>query len=333
MSLVLSLVAVLLSLVAQSAPPPARQSTGELPETKVVLRISREFIHELTAKQFKRDVPIEMDFSGTTVMGSASARGTTEVEIQASENSCNFELVVNGQVTTELVATSRATQTHLHGFAPFKGRRRIVFDDASFLGQNVNLETSYHSSIDRICSFRSGVMGALARNLASSALRRDLSQDDLKAGDEVRARLTAEIIKESDGLLATLNKVGSMVKKGEELLRDEKLLSARSVQHYLAATKRSLYISIGPPQHQIAKLPRSRASEREPIELWVAIQKPGKVDRLSPLLANWKIVKPFILPRIAQQSPETAKILDEVQVKSVDGWHIVTFAPKLLESL
>lgn len=333
MSLLLSLVGVLLSLVSQITPAQAQEPTRELPETKVVLRISREFIHELTAKQFKRDVPIDMQFDGTTVTGSASARGTTEVEIQASENSCNFELVVNGQVTTELVATGRATQAYLHGFAPFKGRRRIVFDDASFLGRNVDLETSYHSSVERICSFRSGFMGVMARNLASSALRRDLPQDDLRAGDEVRARLTAEIVKESDGLLATLNRVGSIVKKGEELLRDEKLLSARSVQHYLAATERSLYISIGPPQHRIAKLPRSSASEREPIELWVAIQKPGKVDRFSPLLANWKIVKPFILPRIAQHSPETAKILDEVQVKSVDGWHIVTFAPKLLDSL
>ena len=119
----------------------------------------------------------------------------------------------------------------------------------------------------------------------------------------------------------------------EQLLREEKLLSARSDEHYLAATERSLYISIGPPNHRIARLPRLQASERQPIELWVAIQKPGQPARLNPVLSNWKLGKPFILPRIAEHSPEAAKILDEVQVRPVDGWYVVTFAPHLLESL
>src|SRR5437868_1162364 len=140
----------------QSVPAAANPSARDLPETKVVLRISREFIHELTAKQFKRDVPIDMDFGGTKVEGQAHATGITTVEIQASENSCNFELVVKGEVSTELTATGRSVQSRLHGLAPFAGRRRIVFNDDTFSGQSASVETSYHSTVDRICSFRSG---------------------------------------------------------------------------------------------------------------------------------------------------------------------------------
>jgi hypothetical protein len=320
-------------LFLQSVRIEAQQPAADLPETKLVLRVSREFIHELTAKQFKRDEPIEMDFTGTVVTGSAQANGTTDVRIKASDNSCDFDLIVNGQVTTQLVATSRSVQMNFRGCAPFKGRRRVVFDEIFFSGRKVEVEATYHSTLDRICSFRSGLIGVLVRGASKSMIRRSLAEDDLKADDEVRTKLTAAIEKESDGFLATLNKVGSIVKQGEELLREEKLLSARSVQHYLAATERSLYISVGPPQHQIARLPRLRASEREPIELWVAIRKEGKPDRFSPILEHWKLVKPFILSRIAKQSPESAKILDQVHVKTVEGWHVLTFAPNFLDSL
>jgi hypothetical protein len=33
---------------------------------------------------------------------------------------------------------------------------------------------------------------------------------------------------------------------------------------------------------------------------------------------------------VAKDTPELSKIIEQVQVASVDGWHVVTFAPKLL---
>jgi hypothetical protein len=332
MNFALNLVAAFTLLSPLSMQAEALQPPKELPETQVVLRISREFIHELTAKQFKRDVPIDLNSNGMAVSGMALAEGATDVKIQASDNACDFELVVEGMVITRLVAANRSVRIRLNGSAPFKARRRIVFADDAFSGQNVEVDTIYHSTVEGICSDRIGLIGTLARAAAHSKIQRTLPEADVQASEEVRTRLAEAIEKESDQMLATLNKIGAIVEQGEALLREEKLLSTRSVQHYLAATERNLYISIGPPEHRIAKLPRLSPSEREPIELWVAIKKPGKPDRFSPILANWKLVKPFILPRIAEHSAETAKILDQAQVKSVDGWHVVTFAPSLLES-
>ena len=320
-------------LLLHVLPVEAQQPAPALPETKVVLRISREFIHELTAKQVNRDVPIDLNSKSVAITGTAHAEGTTDVKIKASDNACDFELVLDGRVSTQLVATDRSVQVHLQGTAPFKARRRIVFADDAFSGHKVEVDTSYRSTIEAICSSRNGLIGDMVRTTATWRTRRVLPEEDLRAADEVRSRLSAAIEKETDELLATLNRIGSIVKQGEEVLREEKLISARSVQHYLAATERSIYISIGPPEHRMAKLPILTASERAPIELWVAIKKPGKKDAFSPVLENWKLVKPFILPRIAKRSPETAKILDLVQVRTVDNWHVLTFAPDLLGSL
>ena len=309
------------------------EPTIDLPETRVVLRISREFIYELTRQRFQKDVPVSLISGNAVVQGTANAEGTTDIEIQASENACSFDLIVRGNVTTRLVASTGGVQLRLHGDAPFTASRRVLFEDVAFTARRAEVATSYHSTIEGICAFQGGLIGAVKRGVASSTARWTIPGSDLQAGEEVRARLIDAIDSESDGLLITLNKVGAIVKEGEQLLRDEKLLSSRSVQHYLAATPRSLYISLGPPGHRIAKLPRLTAPERQPIELWVAIRKPGKVDRFSSVLANWKLVKPFILPRIAERSPEAAKLLDQVEIRKVQDWHVLTFAPELLKSL
>jgi hypothetical protein len=302
-----------------------------LPETKVVLRISREFIHELTGKNFKRDAPIDKNAFGAKVEGSAHADGTFDVKLHESDNASDFDILVNGEVLTQAVATSRPVQVYAHGTAAFSGRRRIVFDGNAFVGQAIEMDVTYRSSIDQICSFRGGLRGALARGIARPIVRRNLPEADRQAGIEIRAQLTTGIENESDQLMVTMNKVGPLLKQGEEILREEKVLSARSVQHYLAATERHLYLSIGPPEHRIPKLPKLDDAKRGPIEMWIAIKKASKEDLLSPLLKHWNVMKPFVLQRIGLRSPELAKIIEQVQVESVDGWYVVTFAPKLLE--
>ena len=311
----------------------AGQPAPELPETRIVLRISRTFIRELTAKEFQRDVPVEMNEGQTAVKGTAHAEGVTDVQIQANDNACSFDLVVNGRVSTRLTATTRAVQVRLQGNAPFEARRRIAFEDVAFSARPVAVTTNYQSNMEGICSFRPGLVGAFARGVAAATVRNRLGEYDQEAGAEVRQRLTAAIEAENDEMLTTLNKICALVKEGEQLLREEQVLSARNVHHYVAATEKNLYISLGPPNHRIAQLPRLQPSEREPIELWVGIRKAGKPDRFSPIIANWRFVKPFILPRIAKQSPETARILDQVQVRQVGDWHVLTFAPDLLKSL
>jgi hypothetical protein len=308
----------------------AQQPAKPLPETKVILRISREFIFQLTGKQFKRDEPIDKNTAGGTVEGSAHVDGTYDVKLQESDNACEFDLFVNGEVLTQVVASSRPVQVHAHGIAAFSGRRRISFDGNAFAGQAIDMNVTYCSSIDSICSFRGGLIGALTRGIARPIVRGKLPESDRQAGDEIHTRLTTAIEKDTDQLIVTMNKVGPLLKKGEEALRKEKVLSVTGVQHYLAATKQHLYMSIGSPGRRIPSLPTLDASKRGPIELWVAINKANKEDLLSPVLEHWNLIKPLVLERMAKRSPDLVKILDHVQVESVEGWHVVLFAPKLL---
>jgi hypothetical protein len=78
-------------------------------------------------------------------------------------------------------------------------------------------------------------------------------------------------------------------------------------------------------------LPRLDVSKRGPVELWIAIDKANKQDLFGPALEHWSLIRPFVLQRIKRDTPELSKIIEQVQVVSVDGWHVVTFAPKLLE--
>jgi hypothetical protein len=315
----------------QAEAQPAVGGAKLLPETKVVLRISREFIHELTGKQFKRDEPIEKNSFGATVKGSAHVEGTFEVKLQKSDDASDFDLLVNGEILTQVVASSRPIQVYAHGVAAFNGRRRVVFDGNAFTGRVSEMNVTYHSHIDQLCSFRGGLIGALTRGIARPTVRRDLPEADCQAGNEIRTELTTAIEKETDQLLVTMNKVGPLLKQGEEILRQEKVLSTSSVQHYLAATEQHLYMSIGLPGQRIPSLPRLEVSKRGPIELWIAIKKASKEDLLTPVLKHWSFIKPFLLQRIRLRSLELGKIVEQVQVESVEGWYVVTFAPKLLE--
>ena len=325
---VLAICSVLLSQGLQAE---AQQPPKALPETKVVLRISQKFIQEVTGKEFKRDAPIDKFAFGAHVKGTIRVGGTFDVKLHKSNNAADFDVFVNGEALTETVATSRAVQVYGHGAGAFNGRRRIAFDGGAFTGQVVEMNVTYHSNIDHLSSFRWGLIGALSRGIARPAARRILPEADWQAGKDIRTQLTSAIEKESDQLMVTINKVGPLLTKGEEILREQKVLSASSLQHYLAATEEHLYMSVGPPEHRIATLPRLDVSKLGPVELWIAIDKANRQDLFSPALEYWTFIKPFVLPRINRNSPELGKIIEQVHVISVDGWHVVTFAPKLLE--
>jgi hypothetical protein len=314
----------------QGIPVDAQPPTGQLPETKVVLRISREFILELTGKQFRRDEPIHKKTFGAIVEGTALVTGRFDVGLQRSDSAAEFDLLVNGEILTRWTATSRAVQVYAHGFAAFQGRRRIAFDGNAFTGQAIDMGATYRSDIDRICSFRTGPFGELSRDIADPLARLRLPRADGQAENQIRNELSTAIEKDTDHLLLAMNKVGPLLKQGEEILRQEKVLSASSVEHYLAATEQHLYMSLGPPGHRIPELPRLDVSQRGPIEMWIAIKKVSTGDSLTPVLKHWELVKPFVLQRIARESPELVKIVEHVQVESVAGWYVVRFAPKLL---
>jgi hypothetical protein len=311
----------------------AQESNKLLPETKVVLRISREFFREITGKQFERDEPIAKNSFGVLVQGVARAKGTFDVKLQKSSSAIDFDFLVKGEVSTQVVGTRGRVQVHGHGVAEFNGRRRVVFDGNAFTGQALEISATYRSSFDQACSVRRGLIGSLTRGIALRTARRNLPESNQEAENDLRSQLTIAIGKETDQILLTMNKVGPLLKKGEEILREQKVLSESSVQHYLATTEEDLYLSIGPPEHRIPILPKLDSTKRGPIEMWIAVENASQDGLRDSFLQDWSLAQPFILQLIGEDSPKLVNIVEQVQVQVavVEGWYVLTIAPKLLE--
>jgi hypothetical protein len=226
-----------------------------------------------------------------------------------------------------------------HGFAPFTARRRIVHKDGEFVGEAIEIDTTHQSSLDEIRPFRGGLIGRMTRRIALPTVRRGLVEGDRQIEDEIRTQVSKIITTETDELMIVINKIGPMIKKGEELLIAEDLLPKSGLHLYRASTKDCLLFSTGLPNRRIAQIPVFHPDKHAPLELWIAKREESKEKRLEFLLKHWELVTPLIDAQLARHYPEFAKsfegklyrFLNNVQIESVAGWHVVTFAPQLAE--
>jgi hypothetical protein len=85
-------------------------------------------------------------------------------------------------------------------------------------------------------------------------------------------------------------------------------------------------------------LPNMDKDKQAPLELWIAVSKDAlKEERRTLLLKQWRLIAPSLAVQLQRRSPELtkelgeplARLLDEAQIHEVDGWHVITFAPKL----
>jgi hypothetical protein len=301
----------------------ASAQEAKLPETKVVLRMTREFLNELTGKQYQSEDEIKTRISGADVAAQGTIECTFDVKLHPSQTECAFDLVVKGTFITQITATRRPVLANLHGAAPFHGTRRIVFDGAGFTGQEIDLQATHHSDLDQVSSSRRGLIGAITRSAARKSINRSLPASDRQISEQVRTHLTKTLKDESDQRMTALNQTVKMiVKEAEELLREEKLVAANSLHRYFAATEHHLCMSIGPARHRIPALPALEPAKRAAIELWIA-----KGDDVGSVLDSWELVKPAVFQRVARRWPALAKMLEEVRVESVEGWYVATLAP------
>lgn len=326
----------LVVLVAISLPVDAQQP--DLPETRIVLRVSRKFIRCLVGREFAHTEPIESTIDGTVLNGSARVTGKFHINLIESTTESDFELGVTGEVTTQLTATRRPVVIQAHGAAPFSGKRRIMHTGDEFTADPVTIDVNHRFVLDEICPFRRGVIGAVTKRLARPAVRRSLADGDRQADDEIRAKLTQGLETELDKLVVAVNKVPPLVKQAHEIVIAENKLPKEGVRFYRAATKEHLFISVGKPDHRIPTLPALAKEMEAPLELWIAVSKKAdKAERRRFLLQNWKLIVPLLTLQLERRSPELVKEIDEPLVKmledviihEVPGWHVVAFAPKI----
>lgn len=318
--------AALFLLAAGGLTVPALAQEPTEPRPQIVLRIARPFLVELTSVQFRRAEPIDTTALGASVQGTAFIHGRFGVKLHKSETESAFDLLVDGLVETRSAATRRPVVVHTHGTAPFQARRRVVFKQLSFDPRAVAVDACYHSSLDRVCSFRGGLTGALVRRVARPIAERSLPEGDRIAGQEIRGQLAESVTQESDKLITVLNEAGDTIEdllallRSADLLPQEKLLGVGSTDEYLFA---GLGFAGARPE-----LPEAAGPARAPVELWINHTKPQRERRFAEALDDWHRVKPFVLLALWQTSPRYARLLENIRAEVLPEqrqWHVIRF--------
>jgi hypothetical protein len=333
------LVASLSALAAQFLSVATQEPAKPLPETRIVLRVTGKFIQGLVGVRFQRDEVIDTEIDGVVVTGTAHVTGKFRITLHESKTEGDFDVMGHGEVLTQLAATRRPVVVQTHGAAPFSVRQRIVHKGELFVAQTLTIDVQNHFTLDEIRPCRGGLLtGALTKRIARPFVRRGLAEGDHQADDEIRTRMTQELGIELDKLIVALNKIPPLVKQAYELIILENKPPTKEMRVYRAATKEHLLFSIGAPDRRIPNLPKLDKDKPAPLELWIAVDKNALTEeRRKAILANWRLIAPYLRNQLQRRSPELVKevdepltrLLEEVQMHEVAGWHVLTFAPKI----
>jgi hypothetical protein len=332
------LIASLASIVTPFLAAHAQEPGKPLPETRIVLRVSGKFIQGLLGVRFQRDEPIRENVNGIAVTGTARVAGKLHVRLHESNTESKFDVLVRGEVLSQLAATSRPVVVLAHGTAPVSAFQPIVYQDHEFMAQTLTMDVRNHFTLDQICSCRGGLTGALTRRIARPFVRRGLADGDSLADEKIRTKMTPVLETELGKLVEVLNKMPPLVKKAHELIILENKLPPDGVRFYRAATKEHLLISIGKPNQHIPSLPNLDKDKQAPLELWIGVARNANAEeRRKLILQNWRLITPYLRAQLQRRSPQLTKeldepldhLLEEVQIHEMPGWHVLTFAPRI----
>ena len=329
-----SLAAIVTPFLAAHAQEPGKP----VPETRIVLRVSGKFIQGLLGVRFQRDEPIGENVNGTVVTGTARVAGQLHVRLHESNTESNFDVLVRGEVLSQLAATRRPVVVLTHGTAPFSACQSIVHLDDQFMAQTLAMDVRNHFTLDEIRSYRGGLTGALTRRIARPYVRRGLADGDSQADEKIRAEMVPVTETELGKLVVVLNKIPPLVKTAHELIILENQPPPDGIRFYRAATKEHLLISIGGPNRRIPSLPNLDKDKQAPLELWIGVARnASREERRKFILQNWRLITPFLRAQLQSRSPQLTKeldeplthLLEEVQIHEMPGWHVLTFAPRI----
>ncbi|MBI3822403.1 MAG: hypothetical protein HY289_06955 [Planctomycetes bacterium] len=326
--------ALIVSPLQAQAPDPPK-------ETRVVLRISREFIHTLLGVRFQGDEPIDSSERGVVVAGNAHFLGKTDITLHKSETESDFDLLITGTIDTQINAAKRPVVVFAHGGAPFSVSRRIVFDGKKFTGQPICMTVANRFALDDITTARGRPLGPVARGLVTPIVRRGLADGDRQADNEIRAKVSTQVEELTNKLLDALNKVEPAIHHAKEVIHADLKAKDADLRILRAATSEHLLISIGHPDRVMAKLPALKQNEEAPVELWIHQSLFDENAHMRFLKDHWQDLKKLVHDQLIQRHrklekdlrvklPDILKIEPPMRVKGTPGY-VIRFAPKFRE--
>jgi len=295
---------------------------GEIKETRVVLRISREFIRNHAIPSIEEVTAINMCRFGAHVTGTAKTTGQTTINMVVRERDAVFTFHFKGTTLTKTVATKHPVAIYSSGRTDFVAQREIHFDGVLFSHRPATIEATYCSTIDCLAT-PPRLIGRIARAKAIPEIQRLKPASDALDLSDTKTQVLAAFDRESEKLVTDLNKVAPW----EQTIN---LLVPRTKEWitHVSSTSDYLMASPGPKDSTIPVLPKEFLSMKAPLELWIHGQPVGDPSR--KIVESWSTVQRGLDRFRGLVSGKEAKV-EGVSFTAVGEWWVLKVGEDLLE--
>jgi len=293
-------------------------------ETKIVLRISKEFVRQHAPPAVEHVAPVNKCLFGSRVTGTAFTRGQPVLTMDTDHSKPVFTLHFKGTTTTKTVASKHPVKAYSTGVAQFDVHRQIRFDGIQFSEGPESIEATYSSRLDCVAT-PPGLRGRIVRKFALPQIEEMKPKADAIALADTKATVLDAFGKHTDELVSDLNKRLPWKQTVALLMPQDTPWSGQ-----FASTKDWILASPGTNDSGIPQLPEEDAKVQAPIELWVH----GKLGdgTAAKVVAIWSAVH-FGLDKFRDAAPPGAAKLDDIKPAMVGDWWVLRVGADLVEGL
>jgi hypothetical protein len=293
-------------------------------ETKVVLRISKEFVRQHAPAPVESVSPVDKCLFGSRVTGTAVTKGRASLTMDSDHSKPVFTLHFKGTTVTRTVAVKHPVKTCSTGVAVFDVHRPIHFDGMQFSDGPESIEATYSSTIDGLTT-PPGLRGRIVRKVAMPQIQSLKPKADAIALADTRSSVLAAFGRHSDELVSDLNARLPLKQTMAALMPQQ----TQWMGHF-ASTKDWILASPGPQDATIPQLPAEAERLQAPIELWVR-GKPGDAPA-AKVVAIWSAVH-LGLGEFRRSPAPAATALKNITPDVVGDWWVLRVGADLVESM
>ncbi len=293
-------------------------------ETKIVMRISKEFIRQHAPPAVEHVAPVNKCLFGSRVTGTAYTKGRPALTMDTDHSKPVFTLHFRGTTTTKTVASKHPVKAYSTGVALFDVHRQIRFDGMQFSEGPESIEATYSSTLDGLAT-PPGLRGCIVRKFAMPQIEAMKPRADAIALADTKASVLEAFGKHSDELVSDLNARLPWKQTLALLMPDDTQWSG-----HFASTKDWILASPGPKDAGIPELPAEEAKAQAPIELWVH-GKPGD-GTAAKVIALWSAVH-VGLNNFRPNALQGAVKLEDIKPAIVGDWWVIRVGADLIEGL
>jgi len=293
-------------------------------ETKIVLRVSKEFVRQHAPPTVEHVAPVNKCLFGSHVTGTAFTRGKPALTMNTDHEKPVFTLHFKGTTTTKTVASKHPVKAYNTGVAVFDVHREIRFDGMQFVEGPESIAATYSSRLDGLAT-PPGLRGRIVRRFATPQIEAMKPKADAIALADTKATVLEAFGKHSDEMVSDLNARLPWKQTLTLLMPNDTTWSGHFV-----STQDWILASPGPKEAGIPQLPEEESKLGAPIELWVH-GKPGD-GTAAKVIAMWSAVH-VALDTFRESAPQGTVKLEDIKPAIVGDWWVLRVGTDLVEGL